>query len=290
MEIWWREFGSGNELCLLEIRKKSKLIGLAPLYLKGGKAFFLGDSNVFDYLDFIIASGWENDFFDILLKDLQNRDINRMELGLVREDSSVFNNLINFARKNEHEVTLNEEDVLFEMDLPRSWEEYLSSLTSRHRHELRRKFRRFQDAGNNNFQMIGDPEKVSSAMDLFLKFFRESRDDKKAFMTSRMERFFRSLVKTMAKAQLLKLGILELDEKPIASVICFDDNETLYLYNNSFNPKYRNLNLGFVSKALSVNHSINLGRKMFNFLKGDERYKYHLGGKKAQLYSCKISL
>ena len=197
---------------------------------------------------------------------------------------------LNFARANEYEVTLNEEDVLLEMDLPGSWEEYLSSLTSRHRHELRRKFRRFQEAGLTNFQMIENPETVSGALDPFFKFFRESRDDKKVFMTVKMERFFRSSVEAMVKAQLLRLGILELDERPVAFVICLDDGETLYLYNNSFDPKYCNLNLGFVSKAFSVKHGINLGKKMFNFLKGDERYKYHLGGKKVLLYSCKISL
>ncbi|MCW3975396.1 MAG: GNAT family N-acetyltransferase [Candidatus Bathyarchaeota archaeon] len=268
----------------------SKVIGIAPLYLSDGKAFFLGSSNVFDYLDFIIAPGLENDFFNILLNELKSKNVNRMELELVRENSSVLKNLINFARANEYQVTLNEKDVLLEMDLSGSWEKYLSSLTSRHRHELRRKFRRFQEAGLTNFQMIENPEKISGFLDLFFKFFRENRDDKEVFMTFRMERFFRSLVDVMVKAQLLRLGILELDERPVAFVICLDDKETLYLYNNSFDPKYRNLNLGFVSKAFSVKHGINLGKKMFNFLKGDERYKYHLGGKKVLLYSFKISL
>ncbi len=127
-------------------------------------------------------------------------------------------------------------------------------------------------------------------MDLFIELFRESRKDKAAFMNEKMERFFRSLAEVMAEAGLLKLGILELDTSPVAMIICFDDENTVYLYNNSYNPVYSRLSPGLVSKALSIRHSIQRGRKTFNFLKGAETYKYHLGGKETSLYSCQISL
>lgn len=288
LEAWWLEFGDNSDLHLLEVKENSTTIGIAPLIRRKEKAYFIGGSDVFDFLDFIVVPGKENDFFSALIDNLKKEDMECMDLRLVRHDSFVLRNLMIMARNRGLDIAYNEEDILLETDLPNNWNGYLSGLASRHRHELRRKLRRFEEVGNTNFQMIDDSKEISQSMDLFYEQFKESRDDKAAFMTIKMERFFRSLVKVMSEAQLLKLGILKLNESIGAMVICLDDGETVYLYNNSFDPKYRNLNLGFLSKALAIKHSIKMGRRMFNFLKGTERYKYHLGGKETQLYSCQI--
>jgi len=290
LDVWWREFGAGSELYLFEAREDAAVIGIAPLLLREGKAFFIGSSDVCDYLDFIVAPRRERDFFNILLDDLTRKDVSGLDLRLVRSDSMVLNDLVGLAREDGFEVSCNPEDVLMEMDLPRSWEEYLARLAPNHRHDLRRKFRRLWEAGNVNYRVIEDTEDVSQAMDVFLKLFRESRKDKAAFMTAKMERFFRLLVEVMAEARLLKLGILELDTSPVAAVICFDDGNTVYLYNNGYDPQYSSLSPGLVCKALSIRHSIQMGRRMFNFLKGSEAYKHHLGGKETSLYSCQIAL
>jgi CelD/BcsL family acetyltransferase involved in cellulose biosynthesis len=107
-------------------------------------------------------------------------------------------------------------------------------------------------------------------------------------MTAQMESFFRSLADTMAKAGLLRLGILELDTLPTAMVMCFDYNDCVYLYNSGYNPSYSALSVGLLSKVLCIKDSIQRGRKRFDFLKGGELYKYHLGGKEIPLYSCHI--
>lgn len=289
LKVWWREFGAGSELYLCEVRKHASVIGIAPLLLRDGRVFFIGSSDVCDYQDFVVAPGSESDFFNILISYLMQRDISCLDLRLVRPDSMVMN-LVGLAPSGGFEVFCNQKDVLLEMNLPGAWEEYLARLTSRHRHDLRRKLRRFWEAGNVNYRVIEDTEGVSQAMDVFLKLFRESKKDKAAFMNAKMERFFRSLMEVMAEAKLLKLGVLELDSSPVAMVICFDDGDTVYLYNNGYDPRYSRLSPGFVSKVLAIRYSIQRGRRMFNFLKGAETYKYHLGGRETSLYSCKIAL
>jgi CelD/BcsL family acetyltransferase involved in cellulose biosynthesis len=288
LKVWWREFGGNYELNLLEVKENSALIGIAPLIRRDDKAYFIGSTNVFDYLDFIIAPGKENYFFNELIDFFKKTRIKCLDLKSVRHDSSVITNLIELARKQMLDVSYNEEDSLLEMNLASNWDDYLNGLPSRYRHELRRKLRRFEEAGKTNFEIFDNIEKISESTDLFFEQFRACRIDKATFMTPGMERFFRSFIKAMSEAQLLKLGILELNESNLAMIICLDDGETLYLYNNCFDPQYRKLNLGFVSKALTIKYSIEKGRKMFNFLKGTERYKYHLGGKESKLYNCQI--
>jgi CelD/BcsL family acetyltransferase involved in cellulose biosynthesis len=127
-------------------------------------------------------------------------------------------------------------------------------------------------------------------MDTFLKMFTGSRQDKATFMTAQMESFFRLLADTMARNRLLRLGVLELDAKPAAMIMCFDYNDCVYLYNSGYDPEYNYLSVGLLSKALAIKDSIQRGRKRFDFLKGAEAYKYHLGGREVPIYRCQINM
>jgi CelD/BcsL family acetyltransferase involved in cellulose biosynthesis len=92
----------------------------------------------------------------------------------------------------------------------------------------------------------------------------------------------------MAAAGYLRLGILEMDSEPVAAVICFDYNESVYLYNSGYDIRYRDLSAGLITKVFSLKESIERGRKRYDFLKGAEDYKYRLGGAEIPIYSCRI--
>jgi len=290
LEVWWREMASGGELYLGVVRQRGVIIGIAPLLLKGAEASFIGSTNVCDYMDFIIVPGKELDFFHILLDDLRGRGIRRLDLELLRPDSTVLTHLRDIAQREKYGVSCEEEDVSLEMELPRTWEGYLGTLTQKQRHEVRRKLRRLREAGKVSYRVIEESDSALQASLIFFAHFRESRQDKAMFLTVRMESFFRSLIKAMGRARLLRFGILELDALPVASLICFDYNNTLFLYNNGYDPRYSSLGVGQVSKVFCIKDSIETGRGKFDFLKGMEEYKYRLGGQEVNLYSCQISL
>ena len=105
-----------------------------------------------------------------------------------------------------------------------------------------------------------------------------------------METFFRSLADTMAEAGLLKLGVLEMDRQTVAMIMCFDYKDCLYLYNSGYDLQYKALSVGLLSKALCIKESIQEGKKKFDFLKGNEVYKYHLGGREVPLSRCQITI
>jgi len=289
LNVWWHEFGSEAELYLGAVRKGGTIAGIAPLLLRGTEAFFIGSTDLCDYLDFVIVPGREVEFFNILLDDLQARGITRLDLRPLRPNSTVLTYLIGIAKDRKYEVSCEVEDISLELDLPPTWQEYLRTLTQKQRHEVRRKLRRLWEAGDVNYRMIEDSESVSKSIAIFLRLFRESRQDKAIFLTARMESFFTSLMKAMAQAGLLRLGILELNALPVAAVMCFDYNNSVFLYNNGYDPKYSFLSVGLISKVLCIKDSVERGRGKFDFLKGAEEYKHRLGGKEMTLYGCHIS-
>lgn len=290
LKVWWQELGAGAELCLSTVRQGEKVIGVVPLLVRKGKASLIGSADVCDYLDFVITPGRERDFFDVLLDDLRERGVNHLDLRPLRPDSTVLTNLVPLAQNRGYEVLCHSEDVSFELDLPSTWDEYLALLTAKQRHEVRRKLRRLSEAGKVDYHFVKDSVAVHDAMDTFLKMFTESRTDKASFLTVQMESFLRSLADNMAEAGLLRLGILELDMLPAAMVMCFDYNDCMYLYNSAYNPQYNSLSAGLLCKVLCIKESIQKAKKRFDFLKGDEAYKYHLGGGEITLYNCQITI
>ncbi len=290
LRVWWQTFGSGAELYLRAVWQGEKIIGIAPLLIRDKTASIVGSANICDYLDFVVTPGKEDDFFNVLLDDLVQKGISQLDLKPLRPDATVLTDLIAIAQNRKYEVLCHEEGVSIELDLPSTWDEYLATLTKKQRHEVRRKLRRLGEAGNMDYRCVEVSQEAGDYMDTFLKFFSLSREDKASFMTTRMESFFRSLTEAMAEIGLLRFGILELDALPVAMIMGFDYNEAMYLYNSAYDPNYSHLSVGLLSKVLCIKESIHRGRKKWDFLKGGEPYKYHIGGREIPLYSCQIKI
>jgi len=290
LEVWWQIFGSGAQLHLRAVRQRERIIGIAPLSIKEKTTSIIGSADVCDYLDFIVTPGMEREFFNVLLDDLEQKGIGQLDLKPVRPDSTVLTDLVALAKQRKYEVLCQEEGVSVELDLPSTWDEYLAILTKKQRHEVKRKLRRLWEADNLNYRCIKVGQEVENFMDIFLKLFSLSQEDKANFMTTQMESFFRSLAKTMAKIGLLRVGILELNEVPAAMIMGFDYNNAMYLYNSAYDPDYGYLSVGLLSKVLCIKESIQRGNKKWDFLKGGEPYKYHIGGEEIPLYACQIKI
>ncbi len=272
------------------VRNGEQVVGVASLLVKDGVAAFVGSPDVCDYLDFVVQPGMEEAFFTVLLDDVVARGLDRLDLGPVRADSTVLAHLVGVARKRGYQVECRQEDVSLELALPATWEGYLEQLTSKQRHEVRRKLRRLSEMGDIEYRIIQDVAAVDRTMDDFLRMFAGSWQDKSVFLTPRIESFFRSLADTMARAGLLRIGVLELNGRAAAMVMCFDYLDCRYLYNSGYDAQYGYLSVGVLSKVFCIKNSLEQGIPRFDFLKGDESYKSYLGGKEIPLSRCQITV
>ena len=290
MRVWWQSFGAGYDMFIRTVQQDDKVIGVAPLTKKGNTAYFIGNTDVCDYEDFVITPGKEKDFFNTILDDLKDNGIKTLDLKHVRPDSTVIKSLSAVASGRGYKVETVQEDVSFEMDLPDTFEAYIESLSTKQRHEVRRKLRRLTEEGSIEYRFENSGPTLGDALNTFFRMFVDSRQDKAAFLTEQMQQYFKSLVEAMSASGLLRLGVLELDKKPLAEILCFEYNNCLYLYNSGYDPRYNFLSAGLLSKVLTIKDSIDKGIKKFDFLKGAEPYKAHIGGREVPLYRCLISI
>ena len=186
LKVWWESFGGESELYLRMLRQGEEIIGFAPLRLDKKTASFIGSTDVCDYLDFVITPGRERDFFKVILDDLREKGINKLDLRPLRHDSTVLAQLVSIAENRGYEVTCRSEDVSLELDLPTTWNEYLAILNAKQRHEVMRKLRRLWEAGNVEHHCIEINREVEDYLDIFLKLFSLSKDEKASFMNPKM--------------------------------------------------------------------------------------------------------
>jgi CelD/BcsL family acetyltransferase involved in cellulose biosynthesis len=286
-ELWWKHFGLDSQLHLLAIRDNDQYIGIAPLRIQENAFRFIGSDNVCDFLDFIIMPGKETFFFQTLLKHLKDSSIRSFDLSPLLPNSSAYTYFTNISKSENINVSCQQIDVTVKLELPDNLESFLILLKGKQRHELLRKERRLLEEGEISFK---HNDKVSSDdIDNFFRFFRDSRLDKNEFLTAEMESFFREVINNATNNHMLDMGILSLNGKPVAATLCFNYLDELFLYNSGYNPDYSSLSVGLLSKYFHIKKAIESRKQGFDFLKGDERYKYQLGGKELPIYNCIIT-
>ena len=282
--VWWQHFGGTSELHILSVRDGDRLVGIAPLVLKGETVSFVGDGDLFDYLDFVVPRGSEAPFYAALWDHLTELDWHTLDLSSLPQGSPTLAFVSASATMAGATVDVAEEEVTPIVCLPSSWDEYLARLTRKDRHELRRKLRRLERADSPCQYICSDPDTLPSHMQDFFRLLRASSADKMAFLTPEREGFFLDIALELTSRDQFKLYFLEVKGVRVAACICFDYANSYLLYNSGYDPTYSDLSVGLLNKALCIRDAIEGGRRLFNFLKGTERYKYNLGGKNQSVY------
>ena len=284
-ELWWDAFKDGCSLAGFYMSDPAgDVTAIASLSRCGNNYSLLGNSDTFDYNDFVIAEGAENNFYHTLLDAISANGDHRLELYSIGEDSPTLTMLPDLARETGFVVEIEEEDVAPRLALTDSWDEYLAGLSKKDRHELRRKLRRLEGHENWRWYCVSDVDEASRRMDDFLDLMRRSDAAKAEFLTAEREAFFRRMVAGTAREGVLQLFFMEMDDKTVAASLCLDYDGVRMLYNSGHDPEYRYYSVGLLLHALCLRDALEKGYRYFDFLRGNEPYKYRLGGVDHHLY------
>ncbi|MBI4328531.1 MAG: GNAT family N-acetyltransferase [Chloroflexi bacterium] len=272
------------------VREEGRLVGVAPLLQVDGRVAFAGDPDLMDYLDVLALPGREECVWSALIEHLEAQPWTSIDLIGLRDGSPALSYLPALCERKGWRVETSLWDVAPQVLLPSTWDEFLSSLSKKDRHELRRKQRRLQQAGEVRYRVVDGREgSLPEEMERFLHLMRQSREEKAEFLTQERSRFFHELAETLARAGLLRLFFLDLGGVPVAGAVCFEEEDTLFLYNSGFDTSHRALSVGLLLKAHCIAYAIEHGKRRFDFLRGDEPYKYDLGGVDQQIHRYTIT-
>jgi CelD/BcsL family acetyltransferase involved in cellulose biosynthesis len=276
---WSRAFAAERPKQILAATDAAgALAGLLPLYEETpGRWRILGGVDVSDYLDLIAPAGREEEVWAALLAHCA---AHRAEWDLhgIRAASATATVVPALAPAAGLTPTVEREDRCPVLALPKTWDEYLAKLSGKDRHELRRKIRRLErELPGASSRSHATLEGWDEAMTRFLTLHRLSKVGKARFMDERMERFFRSATGRLAAAGWARLWFLEFEGEAVAAFLCLEYAGSVGLYNSGFDPARAVLAPGIVLLAHVIRDAIDRGFPIFDFLRGEEPYKYGFG-------------
>lgn len=289
---WWRFFAPGREPLLLTLRDQGELVGIAPLYrqkLEDGRTVIqlVGGTDISDYLNFIVLPDYRGHFYRIVLEFLTTEvtDWDEIDLHCIPAVTP-YQPLREAAQTQGLIIQRLVEDVCPIISLPATWDDYLVMLNKKQRHELRRRLRRAEQEAEVQWCITSDPAQLAEDVGSFFALHRQSSPDKEDFMNDpAMQGFFHEVARFSLAQGWLELSFLLINGQKAASMFCFAYHKRTLVYNSGYDPqRFGSLSPGIVLLAYHIRDSIVKGRTAFDFLRGDEAYKYRFGGQNTEVF------
>lgn len=268
LSTWWRHRSQPDDTLLVVEDDEAVL----PAMQRNGVVSFLGEADLTDYhsplgtelkgvvgeLASLVPPGTPYRFDSMPSEAAQPLTAALTDIGAAPESDT-------------HEVAA-------VLALPDDFDTYLANIGKKERHETRRKRRRFEAAigAPRVIRLVGD-----DAVGQFARMHRESSGDKGAFMDDAMETYFSALHR---EAGAVIDALVGDDDVPVAMGFGFEDTEGYYLYNSAYDPAARDVSPGVVLVASLIDRAIGTRHVVFDFLKGDETYKFRLGASERPLH------
>jgi CelD/BcsL family acetyltransferase involved in cellulose biosynthesis len=160
------------------------------------------------------------------------------------------------------------------LDLPSTWDEYLSSFSANRRQVLRRRERNLE---RDHVVVLTDygPENLAEGWRHLVTLHerRWATEGGGTFSDPRVERLHRAFAEQLSRRGQLWLTTLDLDGAPAAAWYGFADRDTVYFYQSGRDPRWEDKSVGVALMVKMIRRAIERGYRRFDFLRGDEAYK-----------------
>lgn len=293
---WWEAYDAGD-LWLVTCRTDSgDLIAIAPWFIENRKdervLRTVGCVDVTDYVDIIVEPHHVDEVYRTLAQLLADHraEYTRINLCNIQENSPTLATFPDQLRVQGFEVNVVLQEVCPVIQLPQTWDAYLEGLDKKQRHEIRRKMRRAEEEQAVNYRVGADAD-LDLEIEQFLALMRSSQPEKEKFLENpRNERFFRAVIQSMHARGWLQLSFLRINDRPCAAYCDFDYEGHILVYNSGLDMEASaQLSAGIVLLSYDIQHAIDTGRKVFDFLRGNETYKYRMGAVNTRVFMLKAA-
>ena len=290
-QSWWQTRGGGewpqsSQLLLVAGFDDEKLVGIAPLFLANNhldkpSLLFVGAVEVSDFLDFIARPEDLPEFIQGLM------DFLKSDPSLPNWDCLDFHNILEespsleILKQQADQRGWNHQQTLLQpapyIPLPADYDSYLASIDKKQRHEIRRKLRNLTQSSHlEALEIVEDLHLLAEETQSFINLMAQD-PNKRDFLRAPMQQHLHNTAQVAFNAGWLQLAFLTLDGKKAAANMAFKYHDRLLLYNSGWEWAFRDFSPGWVLLARLIQWSIENDVKEFDFMRGDERYKYKFG-------------
>ncbi len=279
---WWTHLQpAGATLLTAAVRDDAgQLSAIGCFFALDGVLRFNGCVEETDYLDLIApAEVAKAAWAEVLscLESVTSPAWTSLELCNVPAASPTRTILPALAPQRGYDLHEEQAEVCPTISLPDTFDAYLEGLDSKQRREVSRKLRR-AEASDMTTTVVGPDENVAAAVDRFLDLLQKSTFEKRDWLNDSRRALFHEVARAAQAAGTLQLLFCGVEDRTAAALFNFDYRGRVWVYNSGLDPAaFAALSPGVVLTAAAIERAIALGRAEFDFLRGDEEYKYRFG-------------
>lgn len=288
-------------------REGSGIAGIVPLMVRssarspedggsgsGSRTLYFGASYHADYATALAAAEDLPSLADLLAgylaRSLLSGEVDRVDLRRLSESDPFLDLLAGALGTNAFRgITAHREleDVCPVVELAEDWHAQLGRLDKKNRHEVRRKLRRAEREGHVDLRYLPLDD---GAAEHFIRLHQARWGSAGLFAGGqdgeRSRAFLHRLVELEANAgpaASFHIGEVSVAGQPIYALAGFAARGVCYFYNAGLDPEALDLSPGIVGTAAYLRDRIDRGDQRFDFLRGDEAYKYGWGARDTRL-------
>jgi len=287
---WWQAYGGNQPLRLLVALEGGEVVGVLALYIQTIEVMGMpvrllrlvgsGADTHPDDLGPVIAPEREDEIARKLADAaLCIREVDVIALSDI-DPRSRFPGLLDRAAAEFgcDSLTTSSERIAY-VDLPTAWTDYVASLKSDHRRLLRGARNKASAAHKMRFFVWDEAATIDQAVDRLAELHRarwNATGGSESFSSAQYIDFHRGIIKASFARGWLRLYCLELDGEIVAITYCYRFRNRVYLMQAGFDPAKAKANPGRVLLGYALEHAIGEGNVVFDFLRGEHRYKDQL--------------
>jgi CelD/BcsL family acetyltransferase involved in cellulose biosynthesis len=294
---WWQAYEAGDLWVLVCRDENERIIGIAPWfiqYVNGERVVrTIGCVDVTDYVDLIAAKECIHEVQSALAAYVQANDkqFDRISLCNIPKASSTYQHFPARLRERGFSTEMVLQEVCPVIHLPESWDAYLESLDKKQRHEIRRKIRRAESEAEIEYYVVSERSDFQHEVEVFLELMAASQPAKAEFLRNPANRkFFVTILEETFAQGWLRLSFLRINGASAAAYCDFDYEGRILVYNSGLSLNhYPHLSSGIVLLAYNIKNAIETKHQMFDFLRGNETYKYRMGAEDTCVFTLVAS-
>lgn len=165
-----------------------------------------------------------------------------------------------------------------------NYQDYLSSIPSKTRNTIKRKTNKLNKAGDCEVKLYSSMENIDEGIAQYQEVYRASWKPEEPYAN-----FVEGFIRMAASKGMLRLGILTLDNEPIAAQFWLCTNDRAYIYKLAYKTQARDLSPGTVLTAKMFEHVIDIDKVSYvDFLTGKDAFKREWMTSQADLFSIKL--
>ena len=284
---WWTHLAGDRRLFLLVARQGGRLVAIAPLSLRARRVAgvlplrsveFLGaDRLSSDYLDVIVRRGWEAEAIPALAQYLADARL-ALELASVRRAGCAAAALSRALTQRRWRMLETPTAVCPFIDLSEhTWESYLGTLESKPRNDFLRLLKNLTKKFSVRLEPASSEHQRREFMAHLVRLHNlrwQNLGGSDALHTADLVAFHDEVSRVTLERGWLRLFVLWLDGQPVASLYGFRYGRTFYFVQTGFDPAYGRHAVGLITVGLTIKSAIAEGAEEYDFLRGDEAYKF----------------